>query len=482
MTTCPRLISAACLALLVAASACDNAVTPSPTAAGGTGELTAADFSALAQTARSEAIPGSVDDVFLQLAARHDGFAGAYLDPDGGLVLLSTRPDEARAAAGVIVDDLLGLVTLDERSAQSYRDREATVEAAAFDFLELAAFRLAVEQTLAESFAVVSLDVDERENRVAVGVDEAAGVSLGALSAALGALGIPADAVTVEMTSALEFVSGSPGIRPPFIAATGQGSPLPLLSDLVRPIAGGVQIKTPDSGPNGCTLGVPVWHGSSGNQQLGFLTASHCTVIVGYDNNAQFGQPVGSTLISIEHEDPPLLNCGSSYSTNCEVTDAALVDFTAQTQVRPGEVYLTNSSSSSGPGGRTVTGQSVPLSPATAFVGQSVNKVGRTTGWTTGQVTGTCVSGQIGSLTHPDLVQRTTQYKCYTQTNLWVEVGDSGSALFSFIYDPDPETGRFHGILSARSPSGTSSYFVSWAAIDNALTTNVSFNSQPIVN
>jgi hypothetical protein len=68
-----------------------------------------------------------------------------------------------------------------------------------------------------------------------------------------------------------------------------------------------------------------------------------------------------------------------------------------------------------------------------------------------------------------------------------VQVGDSGAALFSINYDPGPETGGFHGILSAcagcsETTIGFTSYYVSWAAVDNALTTNVSFNSQPVVN
>jgi hypothetical protein len=474
----------ACVALLVATSACDNAVTPSPTAAGGTGELTAADFSALAQTARSEVLPGSVDDVFFEMAARHEGFAGAYLGPEGDIVLLSTRPDEARASARAIAGDMLGLMTFDDRTARGHRERAVTVEPAAFDFAELAAFRLAVEQTLTESFSIVYTDVDERANRVALGVDEAAGVPLGAVSAALVALGVPPDAFTVDTIPAIEFASGGPEAALPSAGVAGRASTL--LTDFVRPIAGGVQIKTPDSGPNGCTLGVPVWHGSPGSQELGFLTASHCTVIVGYNNGAQFGQPVGSTLISAEHEDPPLTNCGSGYSTNCELADVALVDFTAQTHVLPGEVHLTNASSGSGPGGKTVTGQSVKLFPSSTLVGQSMNKVGRTTGWTTGEVTGTCANISIPAI-QPDVVQRSTRLRCYTRTNVPVQVGDSGAALFSINYDPGPETGGFHGILSAcagcsETTIGFTSYYVSWAAVDNALTTNVSFNSQPVVN
>ena len=100
-------------------------------------------------------------------------------------------------------------------------------------------------------------------------------------------------------------------------------------------------------------------------------------------------------------------------------------------------------------------------------------KVGKQSGWTTGEITGTCVNLSV-SARHPDGVYRYTDLPCYIETDNPVRVGDSGTALFSILYDPNPEEGGFLGILSACSGcsdtySGSAAYYVSWSAIDQAL-------------
>ena len=150
----------------------------------------------------------------------------------------------------------------------------------------------------------------------------------------------------------------------------------------------------------------------------------------------------------------------------------------------PGHVYLTDFSSSTGPGGYAVTGETLPLGVQAPLMGLDVNKVGLKTGWTTGEITGTCVTTYV-VVRHPDGVQRLTRLPCYIRANTPVNGGDSGSALFRIVYDPDPDGGNFLGILSACSGCtpdvSTVAYYVSWAAIDQAMSQHITlFEDQGI--
>ncbi len=106
-----------------------------------------------------------------------------------------------------------------------------------------------------------------------------------------------------------------------------------------------------------------------------------------------------------------------------------------------------------------------------------LNKVGIRTGWSTGEITGTCVSTSV-SVRHPDGIKRRTHLPCYIRATTPVNSGDSGSALFSTINDgPGSENdGIFLGILSACSicndkitTQTSDGFYVSWTAIDAAM-------------
>jgi hypothetical protein len=85
----------------------------------------------------------------------------------------------------------------------------------------------------------------------------------------------------------------------------------------------------------------------------------------------------------------------------------------------------------------------------TASVGTVVNKVGRTTGWSQGQVTRTCVNtGVTGS---------TVYLFCQNWVKATVDHGDSGSPVFDnsnrflgldFIYSPVAQIEQELGALS----------------------------------
>ena len=116
-------------------------------------------------------------------------------------------------------------------------------------------------------------------------------------------------------------------------------------------------------------------------------------------------------------------------------------------------------------------------------MGMDVNKVGIRAGWTTGEITGTCVHTAV-YVRHPDGVVRRTRLYCYIRADTPVNFGDSGSALFATISDgPGSENdGIFLGIQSSCAgcndddddDTGTADgYYVSWTAIDAAMNQHI---------
>ncbi|QXD13948.1 S1 family peptidase [Rhodocaloribacter litoris] len=360
---------------------------------------------------------------------------------------------------------------IDDKSRDAYLSKEIPVQPGAYSFTELAVHRDLIERNLRDAIPLVLTDVDERRNVVVIGLDETANISIADVISKMARLGVPPEAVVFErMPIPQAAIDMSPDPKLP------TSTLLPQLTDYVRPLAGGLKIDR----NGGCTLGIPVWYGNPGNQTRGFLTASHCTGFVGYNNGSQWGQPLLSNAIGVEFEDPPLTNCGSGY---CDLTDAALIDLNSahdnSSMALPGHVYLTDFSSSTGPGGYAVTGETLPLGVQSPFMGLDVNKVGVRTGWTTGEITGTCVTTYV-VVRHPDGVQRLTRLPCYIRATTPVNSGDSGSALFRIVYDPDPDGGNFLGILSACSgcnPDVTSQtgdgFYVSWSAISQAMNQHI---------
>ena len=427
-------------------------------------EAGTAEFAEARRLLDASRIPDSIDDIFVRLSDRFEGFAGAYQNENGHLVLVSTQPESARSTRDGLVADLFDMARVDFESRSVLLSREVLIQEATYTFTELAIYRDVVETNLRGEIPLVLTDVDESRNVVLIGLDETSSIATGDVESMLANIGIPAEAVAFERVARPRAVGSD--MRDPDRSVLQ-------LTDYVRPLAGGLQIDTDGR----CTLGVPVWYGNPGSQTRGFLTASHCTKHVGVNYGRSFGQEWYSSLIGTEYEDPPLTNCGPS-STGCYMTDVALIDLNSahdnSTNTLTGKVYLTDYSSSTGSGGMTVTGEPVSLNWTQApFMGLDVNKVGRTTGWTTGEITGTCFTIPY-DVRHPDDEFRSTVLPCAIRTNTPVNVGDSGSALFSIVSDPEPSgVGGLFGIVTACSlcdPNvSTTTYSVSWAAIAQAM-------------
>ena len=274
-----------------------------------------------------------------------------------------------------------------------------------FSWDELERWQASVStQTLGLPGAVF-VDADEANNQVTVGVERGKG---GQVRAALARLGLPASAAVVRETDPITFA----------VAPRPKGT---TLQGLVRPIHGGTQINFPGFL---CTLGFSANDGS----QRSFITNSHCTNVQGGVNNTPYWQPLQSTAptqIATEVEDP-------NYGTNlsgcpsgrvCRRADASRALYSS-TGAPASQVAFGKISKTDRPGRNlAITGEFSITAEGEAVQGQTVNKVGRTTGWSQGAVTNVCVNTSVSGTNITEL--------CQDFVSASVGSGDSGSPVFA---------------------------------------------------
>lgn len=371
-----RSIPAAVLAVLVTA-ACDapDLVTPE---AGGTADLSGP---------RQTQIRTQDDEHARAARAEVPGFAGFYLRADGTPVVRLTDPSQRAAAQRFVAHEL----------ARSPRGRRAgtgsaqpVFEIAAYDFAQLKGWADRAEGLLTRS-DVYLVDVDEVNNRVHVGVADHA--AAGDVRSAAARMGIPAAALHVE-------TQPKPEAR-----AT--------LRDRFTTIVGGTQIAFSNYV---CTLGFNARRVETGGDI--YVTNAHCTRRQYASDGIAIFQPtrVSGNQIGAEELDRALYNCVSGVS-KCRFADAAYISNNGTRGVGQGGIartalgYFANA-------GITIIGEFdiVGRYTGTLPVGTILEKTGRTSGSTYGEVTQSCVT--IGSL------------RCQDVSRVWSEGGDSGSPMY----------------------------------------------------
>lgn len=312
------------------------------------------------------------------------GFGGFYLDDGVPTVYLTdvTRRGAVESALGPFAR-ARGLAAKDIRVAQ-----------AQYAYKSLDTWHRSVTVDAFDIPGVVYTDLDEASNRVVVGMERGAGTT--GVRDLAARLGVPAAAIVVRETE-------------PVI-------PMATLRDLVRPVVAGLQINF---GQFVCSIG---FNATSGGQ-ASFVTASHCTKRQGGVEGTQYFQPLASTagsFIGTEVADPRYFRGGECpRGRKCRYSDASRAAYAAGVTNTVGGIARTtgpNNGSLTIDGGFRVTGE------AEAVVGQTANKVGRTTGWTQGLVTATCVNTGVSGT---NIVQL-----CQTFVSAGVGGGDSGSDVF----------------------------------------------------
>jgi hypothetical protein len=369
--------SVALLAAALVVSACsdDQLVSPEPDAPG----------PVLNQSGGLQASESMQD----RLARTVPGFGGFFLDESDRPTAFLTDDVNRGAAMQALNAELrqMGLSRGDVR-----------VLPAAYRWSELSAWHEQGTGAALGVDGVVWTDADESSNRVRIGVADL--VAMGRVRTEMARLGIPAGALLVERADPIENMVG--------------------LRDVNRPTLGGIQIHFPGFL---CTLGFNATAGG----QASFITNSHCTENQGGVDNTPYWQPlqsVNGTQIATEVADPAYTTGGGCPAGRvCRRSDASRARYTSSTDFSLGKIARTKNSKS---GSLEIVGNfSITAADHVTDnfpIGLIVNKVGRTTGWSAGRVTQTCVNTGVSGT---NIVQF-----CQTFVRAKVNSGDSGSPTF----------------------------------------------------
>jgi len=341
------------------------------------------------------------EQLFRSLAKVAPSSAGFYYD-GAGTIIVKVKDARDDGASTAFIRELIsrhpGLNPGGGKLLQGIR-----IERAEFTFDELSAARDEVsDRLLGKVLGVFSVDLDERNNRISVATEGGHAAATSKASSVL--------ALTAINPRLIRFESkqGS-GYRPDF------APPTTLQSSSTDPLAGGLQIFRYGTS-YACTLGFVAQR----DGVLGFVTASHCTSDFYWMDYSQFAQTQPSPIIGTEAADAPAYWCGL---IKCRGADAAFIASSLQLPMAIGKILRPIST------GSITVDSARPYFTAIYYqddvlLGQIVDKVGRTTGWTSGYVNYTCVDFYLVEGGTPYIV------RCAAQGTYPADAGDSGAPIF----------------------------------------------------
>jgi len=357
-------------------------------------------------------VEGTLDDQLARIAEQIPGFGGIFLDENGRIVVSLVEGEITTQSVREIGLRLARALAWDDPRLRAGAFR---ILPARYSFLQLKEWHDRLFPQVFEVEGVTLTDIDEVRNRLRIGVEseESGEHVLGALAAA----GIPREAVIVEKVEPI--------------------LPMETLRDKVRPLVGGVQINFPGYL---CTYGFTAVR----SNVLGFVTASHCTNVQGGIEDTPYWQPLEAldTFIGTEIADPLYTwRFGCPRGRICRYSDSAFARLASGVEANLGFLARTSTL-----GSLDIAGTfRITAEAARRLTGEQLNKVGRTTGWSQGPITQTCVNtGVTGTrivLLCQDFVRAT------------VAAGDSGSPVFKITNGSDV---TLYGLLWGGNSSGTS--------------------------
>jgi hypothetical protein len=278
--------------------------------------------------------------------------------------------------------------------------------------------RAATPQQLAAAFPRVSAQVMSLPGTVFADYDEAIGKLVFGVENAQAATGVQRALAARGMAAANYEVLVTEPIHQ---VATLRGH--------WRPTRGGIQIHF---SRNLCTMGFNATHVAT--EERSFITASHCTEKQGGVEGTEYFQPSQSfdpTVVAVEVADPPYVAGGPDCprGARCRFSDAARALYSTDVASDQGYIKKTtgaNNGSVEVDGDFTITGQDDETTEFT--LGATLHKVGRTTGWTNGEVIRTCANTNSRGNIH---------LFCQTFVEAVADGGDSGSPVFAVTSDDD---------------------------------------------
>lgn len=453
--------------------------------------------STLPAKAASSEPPRSFDDHLMRIAEQVPGFAGVYLDADGEVVIRYADPKAVRGAAAQLppaakarLRDAL-LAAFDDgndplqRIQSALRRGNAKSTAAPYSFDQIHAWRTAfVREAGGElnALGVVYLDSDERNGRVAIAIEP--GASASTIRSRAEQIGIAPDALRIFETAPLVpyVAQATPDTVTTYVPPcdvpdcdepddpSPPTSPTPAVLERHRPLKLGTAIRNTQTGY--CTLGF-LYRGEADNLTgPGLWTNDHCSNARGAVDNVEYLQPgvtryrasVTNTadLVASEtyaSQETVSTICPSGYS-RCFMSDVSMstlynsshfpTDFGGNTRiaiVKPTAMWSPDAPRA------TTDFEVTSFSIDAPFSGQQLDKVGATTGWTTGSVSDTCVDIPISG--HLELCAYRVNRPAGQSARI-ADFGDSGSPVFTRLSSGDVE---HRGMLFAGPGSGPKSYY-----------------------
>jgi hypothetical protein len=426
-----------------------------------------------AQDQPAAAGPITPNDVFAEIGRRVPEFGGIFVDEERhdtlDIYVLSEGPDLA-ANLDRAITEVLGPDRPPQRRIELLQGQ--------YSFVQLRDWHDRMSMRVLATPGALLTEIDHTTNRLKVGVETLALEP--DVAAVLDELGVPREAVNIEEVPRKELqVLRDNNATPQQALLDGSQAdtclPAPCtLQKKIRRLVGGIEIGASGKGDT-CTLGFIADMGI--NKPKGIVTASHCTNRQGGTINPSppapatekepsiFFQPTKSdpkNQIGVEALDPcywdpsvpllayPPMNVPSAGDANCmspphnppfplfcpaggvcRLSDSAFAAFETvtggNTTFRLGRIA------------RPTMQDDIRWDPANTYtiVGERpflmmndlISKVGRTTGWTTGKVTGVCVNETIGS---PYTII------CDDTADYLARGGDSGAPIFECLDNSKP--------------------------------------------
>lgn len=333
---------------------------------------------------------GQPDLMFLDISEDAPGFAGIIVENGKKIILAKEGTDfeEAAAAAGL---------------------PDAPVKPVSYSFKTLASWYRDFIQSLGEY--VIWTDIDERRNLLRAGVRN---------------VQLAQEALEGQVPSEIfELVEATPT------------RPHKELNDRFRPVPGAVEITTFGT----CTHSLNADHWNSGEV---FFTASHCLGDIGPNNEVDVNQD--SDRIGIEDYDPPWWTVSPRTGDPCPYDwcrhgDYVMVAYDQSSLSAGAELARTTGRDN---GSLTVDGAHprfyivAEAKDVNLVDGITLSKVGRTTGWTTGDITQTCINDKISGNSEWEAIgipSGSVAFICVFRAKYGSDGGDSGAPVFRLRAD-----------------------------------------------
>lgn len=320
------------------------------------------------------------EQFLFDVAKKAPSFGGFWMDTEGVVHLWVADKDHDQSAEAA-VSELFSSGRLPQTKQSTVRGFR--VERGAYSIPQLARWRdLVFDAANMERIADwVSLDMDERLNRVRLVLSNEQALKAAGLT--LSELGVPLDAVELQIGAPMRWASAS--VTPTHRSAVTTFAPN-RINDQVGQIVGGVGIGWHATGGGWggpCTLGLAALTPSGPRA----VTASHCSPTVWGVDGTLLSQAPNGRSIATEVQDAAGYTCGIR---TCRGSDAALYSYTSGILSLPGLIARMQGDGSDYWDQTNSYWQVFGVETNNIYSGLWLRKNGSTTGQVSAQVYNTC--------------------------------------------------------------------------------------------